>query len=345
MSDFGIPLPSNVSADDMAAAIEAEMARRSVESSSIPFEDVEPEPDDDAAGDEPESDDEQDESEDAEPDIEEDADEDAEPEPEPEPATQPPALTPGTYQVPGIDVPLTDSDVRQLFELGRYFANLTPEQAAQIDAIVSGQPAPQPQQYPQSQQQLQQQQYPQQYEDDDLDPATAERLRVQQEELARMRAEMEQLRQPLVAQEHERIVAEQQRHLAMQQRVADEFAARYELSAQEVEQVWTTVAQMGIVGSAAQRYGGNIEALYRDVFTAGLNSHPSVSEKVLEKRVADRMTQVKNDDKKRKASASTAGSGGVPRRAPQLPQVKPTATIAEQSAGLAAALKQMGVGE
>lgn len=329
MSDFGIPLPPGVSGEDMAAAFEHAVTRGVVDpNDAVPESEPAPTPEPTPA---PES----------EPTP-------VAPAPEPIPAAEPtpagddeplfpPLPVEQIYEVPGVPVQLTEANVRQLFEVAQYVSRATPEQAQLIDALLGGRDV---------EPELMKTVFPKyatpadNSDDDFLEPAIAERFKQQADELAAARREIAQLRQqPATVQAYQDVNAEARRHNEVSGTVAQEYATRYELTPEEVQDTWQRAVQTGAMARAAQKYGPNLEAAYRETFQAGLQANPTVMEKIVNKRVADKLAKTQNESKKDKAASATGGGGGsVPRTPPELPPAPANATNAELSAALAKAI-------
>lgn len=250
-------------------------------------------------------------------------------EPAVEPATEPAAS-------PYIEIggrQWQSSDLEQLVGLAEYFSSITPEQAAAIDAIVTGQtpPAPTAPSAPAVQSPATPTSAQSDDDEDFIDPVAAERIRA-------LEAELQGVRQSQTAIERERIQAEQAEHVRIQNAELDTLIGVHGLEPDDRQRIIEAAGRSGMIPTLARQYADPAQ-VYRIAFTEALWLDPTLRSRMIQRQVDEAMTRARNDDA-RKLAGSVAGSpaGSISRTAP-VTRPSADAPIGERINALAESLK------
>lgn len=232
-----------------------------------------------------------------------------------------------TVEIDGQKLELTEDHIRHLVSLQGWAQSLPREVAEQFQAIEAGRARAVEQAEWEAYQRWAAQQRPAggapAIDPDELEPEVAEVLRRQQAELQALQAERDQR---LVAQQrdqHTEIIG----HLEAAQA---RFAEQHKLSPEQVEAVAEYTASLRVLPQmveAARVYSptGQLiqDADYEQVFSraleVGLNAHPTLSNEVIERRVAERLaaerarSEAVDGKRARAASLASVPSAAVPR--------------------------------
>lgn len=262
----------------------------------------------------------------------------------------PPAPATFTVEIDGQQLELTEDHIRHLVGLQGWAQSLPREVAEQFQAIESGKARAVEQAEWEAYQRWAAQQRPAAggpIDPDDLEPEVAELVRRQQAELDALQADREQ--QIIEAQRNR--AAEMS---AVVESVEAKFAEAHGLSAEQVAEVAGYTAALRVLPTMIEQakvYSptGQLiqDADYEQVITRalelGLNAHPTLSNEVIERRVAERLaterarSEAVDGKRARAASLASVPSAAVPRE-PQPAGQRMSAT--DTAAQIAAVIRQ-----
>lgn len=245
-------------------------------------------------------------------------------------ATMPEPEVPGYIEIAGRQ--WQARDLEQLVGLAEYFSTITPEQAAAIDAIVTGQAAPAPAVAPSvSSPAVPDSRSVPDDDEDFIDPVAAERIRA-------LEAEIAGVRQSQTAIERERLQADQAEHVRIQNAELDTLMGVHGLEPDDRQRIIEAAGRSGMIPNLARQYSDPAQ-VYRVAFTEALWLDPTLRSKMIQRQVQDAVTRTRNDESRQLAGSVAGSSSGSISRVAPTSRPSADAPIGERINALAESLK------